>query len=204
MQHRILLLLVSGIFTYRCSGNSAGANSTGDAPATGSTTTKRRIFVMTPDTTQGNTGGAAGADTKCNNASNKPSGATTFRALVADATRRACTTANCTAASENLNWIMLPNTKYYRADGTTEIQSTNGAGVFALPLAVAVSENSHLVYTGIHANWTSDTTNNCVNWTSNNAAQSARAGFSDSTTGNLLGQITIACDSGMHLLCVEQ
>ncbi len=204
MPHAIRLLMLTIFVGCAGAADKSATNGTTESPATSGNDAKKRIFVMTPNTTQGNPGGAAGADTKCNNASNKPSGTGTFKAIIADTSRRACTTANCTSASENLNWVMLPNTKYYRDDGATEIQTTNGAGVFTLPLAIALTENSHLVYTGIKTDWTNDGANNCSNWTSNSAGQNGRAGFSDSTTSNVLGQLTIGCDSGMHLLCVEQ
>lgn len=149
----------------------------------------------------GNMGGVLGADALCQSSAAKP-GVGNYKALLADGTRRACLTANCSTESENLNWVMRPNTTYYQSDGETVIATTNAAGIFTFPLLNPVVGLGHPNYTGLNADWT--TGSHCSNWTNSSSAMNGTLGFADSTAAGAFAQMTIPCDSGIHIYCVEQ
>lgn len=163
-----------------------------------------RIFVGTAGT-DGNLGGAAGADAKCNSDAAKPAGATsTYRALIVDSTRRACSTANCGGGiSENLDWVLYPNKIYYRPDGTTIIMTTNAAGIAAFnltnPMTIAAANPA---WTGLNADWTSNSVN-CSNWTT--TAGTGAFGTINSATSSSIFQNTTNCTgTTYYLYCVER
>ncbi|MCX6112920.1 MAG: DUF1554 domain-containing protein, partial [Proteobacteria bacterium] len=88
----------------------------------------------------------AAIDALCMADANKPTDGGTYKAMFATAgagqVRTACTTSSCsTGAGENVNWVMKPNTDYYRADGTTLIGITNSGGVFPLDQGQSLSDS---------------------------------------------------------------
>jgi hypothetical protein len=110
---------------------------------------------------------------------------------------------------------MLPNTNYYRADGTTLIGTTNSGGVFPLDsgqsLSNSISGVDEWSWTGLKGyNGTGawSTGSNCSNWTSTGSL--GTEGHGTGTTGNWNGSDgAIAgwqqyCTSLLHLVCVEQ
>ncbi|TGL86928.1 DUF1554 domain-containing protein [Leptospira congkakensis] len=105
--------------------------------------------------------GVAGLDSHCANATNKPAGGGTYKAMVSDGTiRRACSTADCSGGTaEHINWVLKTNTEYRRGDGATIVGTTNANGIFNLPLTnniypTALSGSDGVV-TRLNANWTS-------------------------------------------------
>lgn len=81
-------------------GGSSGGGAGGGEPPTSCGDTCR-IFISA-QTRQGNFGGPAQADAVCMSDANRPSGNRIWKALlVDDATRIACSTANCSGASPN-------------------------------------------------------------------------------------------------------
>jgi len=163
----------------------------------------------------------AAIDALCMADSNKPAGGGTYKAMFASTTagqtRIACTTASCSGgAGENTNWVMSPNTDYYRADGTTLIGTTNSGGVFPLEnsgqtLSNSISGVDEWYWTGLNG-WGNEwlTTLNCSNWTSSAHGDNGTEGHGTGTTGDTNGNDgAIAgwaqfCDDLLHLVCVEQ
>ena len=112
----------------------------------------KKIFVTT-SLTNGNLGGVTGADSFCNNDSNKPD-SSTYKALIVSNTRRACTTAECSGGpSEHQDWVMSANTNYYREDGLTLIGTTTDNGIFSFPLINSIDFIPVLYLSGLTANW---------------------------------------------------
>lgn len=198
----IIVICVVACANHAPTTGAAGeSTNTGSSPTPATATAKPRFFVRTPENTNGNMGGASGADALCMSASAKPATGT-FKALVVDDTRRACMTANCTSATENLNWVLAPNKTYYQADGTTVMGTTNAAGIFTFPITNGASMTVHGSFTGLNANWTNGP--NCNNWISSSAGVTGILGTSEEWRTFLINMATVPCDSGMHILCVEQ
>ncbi len=166
-----------------------------------------RIFI-TASTYDGNLGGVAGADLKCDADSVRPNDGSTYRALVVDnsgTARRACTSSNCTNPAENLNWAFKPSTTYVRAADSTTIMTTNAAGIFAFgTLSNSFTSGATVSYwTGLRNTWESSS-NDCSDWTSSSSGQSGRTGDSSATDSTSIRNNTPACNTQWYLLCVEQ
>ena len=167
---------------------------------TSTTTTKYRIFVTT-STYAGNLGGSSGADSKCNSDAGKPNTGT-YKAIIVDSARVACTTASCSGGtSENTNWVLKPNTAYYKSDGTTLVGTTNAGGVFTFALQNSIGTGANS-WTGLATEWTTSTT--CVNWTEG-VAGNGSCGIVNSTTSTSISDSGAStCSSLKPLICVEQ
>ena len=166
--------------------------------------------------TLGNLGGIAGADALCNNATNKPT-AGTYKAFLTGATRRACSTANCSGGvGENLDWVLQPNTAYFISLQTTLATisintclvsfTTNAAGIFT-SMPNQYNPNSVRFSTGLNTDWT-NSANNCTDWTSaSNASFRAIGEINAFNAANFYSSSTstFRCDNGnLVLLCIEQ
>ncbi|MCZ8343999.1 MAG: DUF1554 domain-containing protein [Leptospira sp.] len=163
-----------------------------------------RIFI-TSTAYSGNLGGASGADAKCNADGARPSTTSTYKAMVTDATRRACTTVDCSGGiSENLDWVFYPNKMYHRADGTTQVMTTNSAGISTFPLNTGFASgaaNSH--WTGMNNTWTSSA-NNCNNWT-NSSSGNGNIGINNNASTFAIFNSSPSCNQpSVFLACVEQ
>lgn len=157
-------------------------SSTSSSSTTPSCTTTGTCKIFITNSTAPVTAGVSGIDAHCNNATNKPSGGGTYKALVTDGTsRRACTSANCTTGgtSEHIDWVLKPNQQYKRKDGTTVIGTTNSNGLFPIPMTNSMEPNllnaNNYVITGINADWINS--NDCENWTTKAAATSPNGLF---------------------------
>lgn len=117
--------------------------------------------------------------------------------------RRACNTSSCVNNSwrEGVDWVLYPNTKYTRVDGT-EIGSTTESALFSLPLTNSFSELSGTnSYTGLKTDWTVG--EHCSEWTSyNEEAHVADAGLS--SVGGISHMANASCVSSLYLICVEE
>ena len=161
----------------------------------------------------------AAIDALCMADANKPAGGGTYKAMFATTTagqtRRACTTTNCAGGTgENVNWVMLPNRDYYRANGTTLVGTTNNGGVIPLNLTNSISGVDEWYWTGLNGNGSTwSTGENCANWTyagNNPVVAGGREGHGNGTTGNtngndgaLAGWVQF-CNTLLNLVCVEQ
>ncbi len=176
-------------------------------PASETHVSLNRIYLTTSVITGGNLGGISGADARCSSDGNKPSTGTYKAMIVSGTTRRACSTANCGGgSSENIDWVLKPSTKYYQADGTTEIFTTNASGIFVFGTATNVMSNTIYagVWTGLSTDWT-NTAGDCTAWTST-AGTTGRGSSGFNTTDDLISiEQTAACNATAYrLYCVEQ
>jgi hypothetical protein len=169
-----------------------------------------RIFVTQSSTDGSLTGGAGGtpaarADDMCMNDTNKPNNST-YKAMISSSSRRACTAANCggaTGTEQGQDWVLQPDTKYVRADGSTEIGTTNAQAIFAFPLTAAISSDGEGVLTGLNGNWT--TGDNCVNWAPTSSEDNGAVGASGETNSKALMDNPEQCQSlSRPIYCVEQ
>jgi hypothetical protein len=145
------------------------------------------------------------ADNNCNADTNKPSSGT-YKALLVNGARRACSNANCsTGVSENLDWVLKASSNYIGSNGTYLIGITNESGIFSNgSLNSAISSFSRQVWTGLNSNFT-NSANNCLNWTSNSAGNQGQGGISDSSSiASAFSIYASNCNEFLNLLCVEQ
>ncbi|HMV76518.1 MAG TPA: DUF1554 domain-containing protein [Leptospiraceae bacterium] len=164
---------------------------------------QKRLFV-TASATNGNLGGIAGADSLCGTDANKPTDGGTYKAVIVDAllSRRACSNANCTLISENINWVLGANLTYLRPTDGTAIFTTNSAGIFQFGTASAsVDAGSYQYFTGLNTDWTLNGSH-CSSWT--NSAGAGRIGASDQTGTGLISNGGGGCNTSKFLLCAEQ
>lgn len=150
--------------------------------------------------------GISGADQKCNQDAGRPDTSRIYKAMIVDAvpTRRACTSPNCTLQSENLDWPMRPNTTYYLSNGTTSIFTTNSAGIFVFG-SFSVGIGGGFTWTALNANWTTDLSRTCQNWSTNSVGQFSDDGDGSQTASNAIRNGTnIHCGNFRNTYCVEQ
>jgi hypothetical protein len=176
-------------------------------------TSKGHIGDFANDPYLTGTTGIAKADNFCKKDTNKPSDAN-YKALLVDGINR--------DAVNSLDWVLQPNTTYYRSDNITEIGTTTATAIF--PTAYADLTNTiddvsgynnnpddyyetFAVWTGLanSTNFTADYSN-CHNWSNGTNQYSSTAGkFSEK--GALAfsgGGSTFGCTFKFKLYCVEQ
>lgn len=155
-----------------------------------------KIYV-TNQTTKGDLGGSAlsTADNICATDTAKPNDGQNYKTLIASPDRYPAN-----------GWVMLANSNYYRADGTTYIKNTNSNQVFSFPLYNSISTSAVEAWSGFNGDWSSATTHDCVNWTSDTGWYDGRSGLANST-----GSFAInyndnepLCKELYHLYCVQQ
>lgn len=167
-----------------------------------------RIFVTTA-TSDGNLGGIAGADARCNADVGKPN-ASLYKAILSDSgTRRSCLAANCSGATgveQSLDWPLYPSVNYVRADGSTLIGASSTAAILPIPSLTASVQTGAAtqVWTGLD-NWLPHA-NTCLGWTDNApAANLGATGVANSgTTATAFWNTTGNCNLNRPLYCAEQ
>lgn len=186
----------------------------------------KRIYV-TNNIYNGNLGGIAGADTKCNAVDgNKPAASGTFKALLVDSgaslLRRACTMQNCTGGggvSQGIDWVLRPNVTYLRGQDGQQVFTANFNGVFdfgAGSFASAIHTTAFTVWTGINfgvgGQWTIDGgPGQCNSWTGNgtngvygNSAAVTQTAAVSPAGAMYDGYEAATCITPRRLYCVEQ
>ncbi len=163
---------------------------------------EKRTFVSSA-TSIGNLGGISGADSICNSDAAKPAIVPNiYKAMIVDGTsRKASTTAN--AGDGQIDWVLLPNTAYFRSNGTTQIMTTNANGIFIFGTLANSFEVAAIPYwTGLNTNWTTSA-NICSNWAS--MAGNGQVGQATPTTNASISGASQACNMSVpYLLCVQQ
>lgn len=168
-----------------------------------------KIFI-TATTSQGNIGASGVADQICETDANNP-GDGTYKALLAydNGSRRACTSQNCQTGgiSENVDWVLRPNTTYTRVDGTV-IGTTTSVAIFTFPLTNALSASAGGAWTGLDfPEWTTPANFACSNWTSTASSGPPAGGASminDGSSYNSAFAFGRNCNANLSLICVEQ
>lgn len=150
-------------------------------------------------------------DAFCNKASNKPNDSATYKALIVDSKLR--------DPSTGLNWVLQPNRTYFRADGITEIGTTDETGLlpcFWIQLTHSIWDCSgspgcsplgyfvNPVWVGIQGyNWAPASSGNCNGWSSlqgnGTVGFPAAADYSIVDTYNYYD-----CGSHLPVYCVQQ
>ncbi|MDX1960493.1 MAG: DUF1554 domain-containing protein [Leptospiraceae bacterium] len=161
----------------------------------------RRMYI-TSTLVAGNTS-IANADTLCNSDASKPAGITaTYKALLVDNVLRvASVTAN--AGDGQVDWVIGNTVRYYRANGTTIIATSNGNRLLPFALTTSFDGTTNTFWTGLNTNWVAHA-NNCTAWTSNSGAVMGRAGIGNVTTFASISNSSPACNTSQRILCVGQ
>jgi hypothetical protein len=161
---------------------------------------EKRIFNTNP-ISNGNLGGIAGADALCDLSPNKPPILPNqYKALLVGAGRIASVNPN--AGDGQVDWVLKPNIKYFRAAGIIQIQTANANSLFSFNL-INSFDLSGTHFTGLNGNWTTSST--CGSWSS---ASGGVFGVTGQTSVSSIASInngTTACNSStITLLCVQQ
>ena len=122
-------------------------------------------FVFASNSTyNGNLGGIAGADAKCNSDLNKPSD-TIYKAYIVDGVNRiACTTPGCsTGPSEHKDWVSTANTTYI-LNNADIFMITDANGIFSF-LNHSIMFSSGNFWDGFDSNFTTHA-QTCTRWSS--------------------------------------
>ncbi len=169
------------------------------------TTLAKRFFVSS-SAYSANLTSATVVDSLCNSDAAKPSGSSTYKAVIAASWRRACVSANCATngASEHTDWPLAAGMTYGRADGTI-VGKTNALGLLPTPLvnAIAASGSSHYAWSGLNADWT-NSSSNCANWSNTtNSAIATASDLNGTASAAWLNALVTGCANPQALLCVE-
>lgn len=150
---------------------------------------RKRIFV-TAWTYSGSLGGKLGADAKCNDSTeaNKPRTGV-YKALIRTTDRTWPST----------DWVMLPNTTYYRPDRTTVIGTTSASGTLSLGFSNPIWTSADTAHAGYSTDWTA--ANNCSDYTSD-LVQNSLIAVNTNTYASFWQ--TTSCNFHARLICVEQ
>lgn len=158
-------------------------------------------------------GNIASIDAFCNANINRPTGDTrTYKAMLSGAGRIACTTTNCASGTGGqTDWVLKPNTTYYRGDNTTLIFTTNESAIFSTwpsESSIVAEGNSptERVWTGMGNNtWMENET--CNNWSSadDSGTIRGRAAYPTSNEISMMYSGPLQnCDTSYILYCVSQ
>ena len=159
--------------------------------------------MLFPVTAGGNLTGMSGLDALCQ--AGRPNGVKGAKAFLTDGVARvACQTSGCSGGiSEHMDWVLSPNTMYYRADGNL-VAVSDSAGLFDFPLSASAVLNGGEWWTGLSMDWTAAGAD-CNGWTSISSSDVGMVGQSASVDDGFLTVYTQNCNrSDPIIICAEQ
>ncbi|MBX9867197.1 MAG: DUF1554 domain-containing protein, partial [Burkholderiales bacterium] len=167
--------------------NASAAGGISATPSSFKVVLSNNVIFVTTGLWNGDLGGFAGADAKCNADANKPSGSDagagkTYKALL------------------NGNNATTSGVTYYRTGGITPIAVATGGNLVGAA-SLENSIGSGQVWTGATDN--DGATYNCTNWTTNSSGVSGRVGASANPI-NWWSFLTATCNNLRKLYCVAQ
>lgn len=191
----------------RCLAGACRGNASGPGPGSGSvgpSCTNCRIFVTVASSApMSQFNGAVGADARCNSDGAKPT-ASQYKAILVDGVTRIAS-AGPDSGTGQVDWVLFPNTAYFRVDGITPIFTTNAQSLFIFTGGFTLTNSfdtiASLFWTGLTTTWTLHA-DNCSGWTSN--AGNGIRGSGSANAGTALESINSSCGIGQALLCAEQ
>lgn len=155
-----------------------------------------RIFV-TGSFWSGNLGGLSGADAKCQSDANNPDLRKVWRALIGTFQRQV-------NGQDWIGTILLPYTKYYRADGATLIDTTDSKAWFTFNLDNTISPDDFMVWTGFESSGVYVPNYNCNGWTSSASGVQGKYGRSSYLSSGAVNKSDSFCSDYYRLYCIEQ
>lgn len=179
-------------------------NPDGETPPVSTTPCTGKV-IFTTAVSDGNFGGASGADVICNN--NKPSGhsGSNFKALLTDNSRRACYSAgndNCgtTGVTGRVDWVLPASSNLCTTDG--KLVGTTDANKFIdyiYPGVLSAAATS--TYSGFNISWgqSSENCNQFASTSGTSRTASAHVGLS-----GFISYSSANCTTAGTIYCVEQ
>ena len=157
-----------------------------------------RVVFVTSTTYDGNLGGVAGGDAKCQARATAAGLYGTFKAILAD-------------AAVNAKTRLTPSPgRYVRTDGTVIAVSEAAffSNVHAAPISfdeMGVNVGATYAWTGSDAGGVGGPVNNsCLDWSSNLAGNIGMRGRTDTTNNTWVNETQTACNAAYHLYCARQ
>jgi hypothetical protein len=141
------------------------------------------------------------ADDFCNTDPNKPDG-NTYKALLVDGVIR--------DGKTRTNWVLTPNTTYFRPHGDVVIGSTTASaifGAFYAPLtnSVDAAAITRFVWTGLGSASDFAAGSNCGRWSDGTIGGTGGIGIASQVNGDAFHSFDGACSlTDMHVYCVQQ
>jgi hypothetical protein len=168
------------------------------------------IFYVSTTKISSNLGGPSGADAFCGSARDRraSTNGAVKAMLAAGNSRRACSTANCTSAAENVDWVLHANTAYYNTSGDN-LGTTNGAGIYTFPVSAAFAPGSTAyTHSGFNNNWTSNS-GNCSEFSDDASTGVLYLGRPAQSSVSAIWYANTLCSYSVsvvpiYVLCVEQ
>ncbi len=116
----------------------------------------KRLFV-TNAAYNGDLGGIAGADAKCDTDTARPDTTVTYKAMLAADFQR--------AARPAMDWVLQAGASYFRsASGNLYIATATANAVFSFPVAAPLTTDFRAAWTGMEADWRTFAGVNCSGW----------------------------------------
>jgi hypothetical protein len=158
-------------------------------------TPERHAGDLAGDTTLAGANAIAKADAFCNASAGRPD-ALGYKALLVDGMSR--------SAVPPLDWVLLPNTTYFQADGTLNLFHTMATGL-ADPTANHPTQpvDDGYQWTGLGFDFTTSSAT-CAGWTSVSSTDFAPVAQAANTTFAFSSSVGVQCDALLGLLCVSQ
>jgi hypothetical protein len=156
--------------------------------------------LYTSTSMPGNFGGAAGADTVCTTMASRPTGVTTAKAMLSDASRVACSVPSCGTGNVSKNWALHPNTHYVRADGNY-VFLTDANGIYTAWSGGSDLGSGLNFWDGLNGDWTSRAPT-CTDWTSTTG--NGAVGYDVGLNSLWLTGGQLPCTTARPVVCAEQ
>ncbi len=152
------------------------------------------------------------ADSFCSQDLSRPNNSA-YKALLIDGIIRDAKSLN--------DWVLLPNTTYYRASGDIEIGTTTGLAIFSIifqDFSTSIDDRQleglpqgrewpNNAWSGVTdlTDYTTDGSRNCSNWsTSSDFSQGIYANTDEKSSNALSTNGSVYCGAKLRLYCVEQ
>ncbi len=200
---------ISSTTTLKAMGCAPGYTGSETATALFTLLNSKKTFI-TDATFTGDMGGISGADAACSDTSdaNHP-GTGTYKALITDTANRIASLTDNTGDGQT-DWVLAPDTCYFRNDNTTLIAATNGASLINVDNESAMrnsfGDTAINAWFGATMEWISqENTYSCFDWT--NSVSGSHFGLVISIPGTdayTFGALGLQCNESHHLVCVEQ
>ncbi|MDA1354398.1 MAG: DUF1554 domain-containing protein [bacterium] len=166
-----------------------------------SCTYDNNIMFLTQAGYQGDFATATDADAACMADVNKVDDST-YKALVVDEARVACTSANCgDGIAGQQDWVLQPDTTYYKSDAVTEVFTTNADGIFIFGTTESTIDGSY--WSGLNSDW-QHSNSHCSGWSNNTSGVAGANGISSFSNGWFIGFGVGTCDQAVSFMCVKQ
>lgn len=160
---------------------------------------EKKMFFSTNSYQGGAFGGVPGADVICATNPKCPLGSLCKAVIINGTSRIASVTANL--GDGQVDWVLNPNTHYYRTDGATLISNTNSTALLQIPFSNVIDSNVTGSWIGSASGWVYGP-NHCQNWSDNTNFYTGNSFRTLNTDITFFGG-NFSCNVPYYLLCTE-